>query len=105
MADPEQLAGHLRQTSAEREIIAAIGAIDDLRAIEAVRHHDRAHRVGMPLGLLGTELEAPGAHRGCHRRDGDAGRIHSRAPPPRAWRATRASHGAEEAPAYRENNR
>src|SRR5262249_18842943 len=60
MADAEQLAGHLRQTSAEREIIAAIGAIDDLRTIEAVPHHDRTHRVGTPLGPLGTELEAPG---------------------------------------------
>src|SRR3990170_2786237 len=60
MTDAEQLARHLRQPGAEREIVAAIGAIDHVGAVEAVRHHDRAHGIGMPFRLFGAELEAPG---------------------------------------------
>ena len=36
MADAEQLAGHLRQPGAEREVVAAIGAIDHVGAVEAL---------------------------------------------------------------------
>src|SRR5262249_54899349 len=56
---------------AEREIVASVRNIDYLGAIEARRHHNGGHRVGIPLGLLGAKLEAPYPNRGA----GGAGQI------------------------------
>lgn len=66
MADAEHLAGDLVEAGAEREIVALIGDLDDLGGVEAFRHHDRGHSVGVPLGFLGAGLEAPGRDRGAH---------------------------------------
>ena len=37
MPDAEQLAGHLREPGAEREVVAAIGEVDYVGAVEARR--------------------------------------------------------------------
>jgi hypothetical protein len=66
MADPEHLARDLRQTGAERQIIAAESGVDHIGAVEARRDDDRGHRIGIPFRFLRAGLQAPGLDRGAH---------------------------------------
>ena len=67
VADAEHLAGDLRQARAEREVVAAEGAVDHLRGVETLGHDDRGHGVGIPLRLLRADVHLPALlHRGAH---------------------------------------
>jgi hypothetical protein len=66
MADAEQLPRQASEPSAQRQVVAAERHVDHVRGILAFGHHDGAHRVRVPLGRFGAQLQAPGAHRRTH---------------------------------------
>ena len=60
VADAEHLAGDLAEADAEGDVVL-VGRVDDeLGAVEALGHDDGADRLGVELGRLGAELQAPG---------------------------------------------
>src|SRR5258708_1649928 len=63
MTDPEHATAELAQPHAEREVEAIARSGDHDIRVEAVRHHDRGEAVGVRVGLLAEDAEAPGADR------------------------------------------
>jgi hypothetical protein len=63
MADAEEPAGHSREPGPEREVVPAVGDINDLGGIYSSRHHDRGDGIRVPLGRAGADFETPGLHR------------------------------------------
>ena len=69
MADSEQLARHLRQPGAERQVVAPEGDIDDVCAVDTFGHQDGRDGVRIPLRRLSAKLHTPAVEdRGTHAR-------------------------------------
>ena len=60
VADAEDLAGDLAEADAEGDAVLVGGVDDELGAVEALGDDDGADRLGVEVGRLGAELEAPG---------------------------------------------
>src|SRR6185503_20896856 len=63
MADPDKSAGHASESGTQGQVVAPIGNIDDLSAIDPWWNHDRGDRIRVPLGRPGTELQTPRLYR------------------------------------------
>ena len=64
MADAEELACHLGEARAERQVVAVERTRDHVRAVDAFRDHDRRDRVGVPLRGDRAQLEFPAVDHG-----------------------------------------
>ena len=60
VADAEDLAGDLAEADAEGDVVLVGGVDDELGAVEALGDDDGADRLGVEVGRLGAELQAPG---------------------------------------------
>ncbi len=59
VTDAEQLASHLGQTAAQRQVVTVVGAGNHVGARNAGGQHDGRDGVGVPLLLFGAQAELP----------------------------------------------